>query len=247
VLALTGERVFREDFHADFHRSIEDAIDLGFKNDDFPNAHLIAKVDVVDGGGDYVTVRMAAGGHCGGHVNQVHDVTAKEFSERVGISGENDFGHFRTRCTHRFAFEWGLRGIVRFSTDFRHSFLGYSGSWERRSQPLYYLQTMTDQKKTRRELLENFVAQKPDDAFSRYGLAMECLNSGDTVAAETQFRELLTRNADYVPAYLMFAQMLVKELRQEEAREVLNTGITAASQAGNGHALSEMESLLSEL
>jgi Tfp pilus assembly protein PilF len=106
---------------------------------------------------------------------------------------------------------------------------------------------MTDQKKTRRELLENFVAQKPDDAFSRYGLAMECLNSGDTVAAETQFRELLTRNADYVPAYLMFAQMLVKELRQEEAREVLNTGITAASQAGNGHALSEMESLLSEL
>lgn len=106
---------------------------------------------------------------------------------------------------------------------------------------------MTDQKKTRRELLENFVAQKPDDAFSRYGLAMECLNSGDTVAAETQFRELLTRNADYVPAYLMFAQMLVKALRQEEAREVLNTGITAASQAGNRHALSEMESLLSEL
>ena len=59
--------------------------------------------------------------------------------------------------------------------------------------------------------------------------------------------ELLQRNADYVPAYLMFAQMLVKESRPEEAREVLDRGIAAASKAGNGHALSEMESLLSEL
>ena len=106
---------------------------------------------------------------------------------------------------------------------------------------------MTDQKKTRRELLESFVAQKPDDAFSRYGLAMECLNSGDSAAAEANFRELLQRNADYVPAYLMFAQMLVKESRPEEAREVLDKGIGAARKAGNGHALSEMESLLNEL
>src|SRR5947207_3438320 len=106
---------------------------------------------------------------------------------------------------------------------------------------------MADQKKTRRELLETFVTQKPDDAFSRYGLAMECVNTGDTAAAETNFRELLQRNADYVPAYLMFAQMLVKESRPEEAREVLNKGIAAASKAGNGHALSELESLLNEL
>ena len=106
---------------------------------------------------------------------------------------------------------------------------------------------MTGQKKTRRELLESFVAQKPDDAFSRYGLAMECVNSGDSAAAETNFRELLQRNGDYVPAYLMFAQMLVRESRPEEAREVLDKGIAAASKAGNGHALSELESLLNEL
>ncbi len=106
---------------------------------------------------------------------------------------------------------------------------------------------MTGQKKTRRELLESFVAQKPDDAFSRYGLAMECVNSGDSAAAEANFRELLQRNADYVPPYLMFAQMLVRESRPEEAREVLAKGIAAASKAGNGHALSEMESLLNDL
>jgi len=115
------------------------------------------------------------------------------------------------------------------------------------SQPLYYLHVMADQKKTRRELLEAFVAQKPDDAFSRYGLAMECMNTGDTTAAESNFRELLQRNADYVPAYLMFAQMLAREARAEDAREVLGKGIAAASKAGNGHALSEMEALLNEL
>jgi Tfp pilus assembly protein PilF len=106
---------------------------------------------------------------------------------------------------------------------------------------------MTDPKKTRRELLETFVAQKPDDAFSRYGLAMECMNTGDAAAAESNFRELLKRNGEYVPAYLMFAQMLAKQSRNDDARDVLNMGIAAASKAGNSHALSEMETLLNDL
>jgi Tfp pilus assembly protein PilF len=117
----------------------------------------------------------------------------------------------------------------------------------RSAKPLYYPEHMADQKKSRREMLETFVTQQPDDAFSRYGLALEYLNSGDVASAELHFKELLRRNSDYVPAYLMFAQMLVKESRSEEARGVLEKGISAASKAGNGHALSEMESLLGEL
>ena len=106
---------------------------------------------------------------------------------------------------------------------------------------------MTEQKKTRRQLLEAFVAEKPDDSFSRYGLALECMNHGDPVAADTQFREVLNRNADYVPAYLMYAQLLVRESRPDEARQVLATGIEAAIRKGDAHARSEMEGLLSEL
>ena len=105
----------------------------------------------------------------------------------------------------------------------------------------------TGQKKTRLEILEAFVAQKPDDAFSRYGLALECMNSGDVTNAEAHFHELLQRNASYVPAYLMFAQMLAKQSRREDARKVLFQGISAASRAGNAHAQSEMEALLAEL
>lgn len=106
---------------------------------------------------------------------------------------------------------------------------------------------MTDQKKTRREMLEEFVARKPDDAFSRYGLAMECMNSGDPSAADGHFRALLESNAEYIPAYLMYGQLLARESRNEEARKVLSDGIAAANQKGDAHARSEMEMLLSEL
>jgi len=106
---------------------------------------------------------------------------------------------------------------------------------------------MTEQKKTRRQILEEFVAKKPDDAFSRYGLAMECMNNGDPAAADTHFRSLLDRNADYIPAYLMYAQLLARGARPAEATQVLITGIAAAAKKGDQHAASEMETLLQDL
>jgi thioredoxin-like negative regulator of GroEL len=106
---------------------------------------------------------------------------------------------------------------------------------------------MSEQKKSRRQMLEEFVARKPDDAFSRYGLAMECMNNGDPAAADEHFRALLGSDADYVPAYLMYAQLLVRESRSAEARTVLSSGIAAAEKKGDQHARSEMEGLLSEI
>jgi len=110
---------------------------------------------------------------------------------------------------------------------------------------------MTEQthagKKSRRKMLEAFVAQKPDDAFSRYGLALECMNSGDATAADQHFSALLERNPGYVPAYLMYGQLLARESRKDEARRVLSSGIQAATTAGNQHARSEMEALLNDL
>jgi Tfp pilus assembly protein PilF len=106
---------------------------------------------------------------------------------------------------------------------------------------------MSEQKKTRRQMLEEFVEKKPDDAFSRYGLAMECMNGGDTAAADEHFRALITRNPEYVPAYLMYAQMLSRETRVDDACKTLMDGINMASRKGDQHARSEMETLLAEL
>jgi hypothetical protein len=76
---------------------------------------------------------------------------------------------------------------------------------------------------------------------------MECMNNADPAAADQHFRALLERHADYIPAYLIYGQFLVRETRPEEAKKVLSNGITAATKAGNTHARSEMEALLIEL
>jgi len=102
-------------------------------------------------------------------------------------------------------------------------------------------------KKSRRKMLEEIVAQKPDDAFSRYCLALECINSGDNAAADQHFRALLERNTSYIPGYQMYGQFLARGQRTEEARKVLAEGIAAADKAGNTHARSEMEAHLNEL
>jgi cytochrome c-type biogenesis protein CcmH/NrfG len=106
---------------------------------------------------------------------------------------------------------------------------------------------MTQQKKTRREMLQEFLAQNPNDAFSLYGLALECVNSGDFPGAESHFRALLQSNPDYVPGYQMYAQNLAQHNRADEAKAILTQGIQAATRANNQHALSEMQSLLDQI
>jgi len=106
---------------------------------------------------------------------------------------------------------------------------------------------MTDQKKNRRQKLEEFLRNNPNDAFSRYGMALECMREGDPVAADTHFRALLETNPDYVPGYQMYAQMLAQNNRTDEAKSALSQGIQSAIRQGNQHARSEMEALLMEL
>lgn len=106
---------------------------------------------------------------------------------------------------------------------------------------------MSAQNKTRREKLEEFLAQNPNDAFTRYGIALECLREGDLAGAETHFKTLLQANPDYVPGYQMYAQTLAQHDRAEEAKMLLTSGISAAIRQGNQHARSEMEGLLSQL
>jgi tetratricopeptide (TPR) repeat protein len=101
--------------------------------------------------------------------------------------------------------------------------------------------------KTRRQTLEEFVAAHPADSFARYGLAMECMKSGDHQLAIEHFETLLRSNAQYVPAYMQLGQLLATLQRREEARKVFSEGIRAAQHAGNAHAREEMEAFLRDL
>jgi predicted Zn-dependent protease len=99
----------------------------------------------------------------------------------------------------------------------------------------------------RLEMLHEHLAEFPDDAFARYGLAMEYANAGDADTALKEFATLLEKNPDYTAGYFMAAQTLAKVARVEEAREMLRKGIASAERTNNAHAKSEMEGMLAEL
>ncbi len=96
-------------------------------------------------------------------------------------------------------------------------------------------------------MLEQFVEKNPNDAFGRYGLAMECVNEGDLAAAEANFKQLLASHTEYIAAYYQFGRMLAGANRSAEAREIFTVGISRAAQAGDEHARQELLAALDEL
>ncbi len=106
---------------------------------------------------------------------------------------------------------------------------------------------MAQQQTSRREKLEAFAAANPGDAFVRYGLALECANTGDHAAAIEHFRQLLQAHANYVAGYFHYGQLLARLTRTEEAKAILTAGVEVARRVGDEHAGAEMEAALAEL
>ncbi|HEX4588863.1 MAG TPA: tetratricopeptide repeat protein [Gemmataceae bacterium] len=95
--------------------------------------------------------------------------------------------------------------------------------------------------------LQEFLADSPDDPELRYAVAMELLSLGADEDALRSFRELITSQPGYVPTYLMLGQTLIRLNREDEAKEVLRSGVAAAAKAGNVHAEGEIQGLLDSL
>jgi predicted Zn-dependent protease len=96
-------------------------------------------------------------------------------------------------------------------------------------------------------MLTEILSQNPNDAFARYGLALEYSNGGDVNRAMEEFTKLLSAHPDYTAGYFMAAQTLAKADRTNEAKKLLGDGIASAKRTGNTHAQSEMEGMLAEL
>lgn len=96
-------------------------------------------------------------------------------------------------------------------------------------------------------MLTDILAQNPNDAFARYGLAMEQANLGNSAAALEEFGKLTTAHPDYTAGYQMAAQLLLKLGRQQEAEQQLQAGVAAAQRTGNSLALNEMSAMLDDL
>jgi thioredoxin-like negative regulator of GroEL len=95
--------------------------------------------------------------------------------------------------------------------------------------------------------IQAWLADSPDDLELRYALAMEYRSVGDDERTAEQLKSLIADKPDYIASYLMLAQTLVKLIRDDEAKDVLRTGIAAAKRAGNEHAMGEMQGMLESL
>jgi predicted Zn-dependent protease len=98
--------------------------------------------------------------------------------------------------------------------------------------------------KSRLEMLEEFLAASPGDSFVRYGLAQEYARQGQAGKAVEQFRELISRNAEYKAAYYHLGQALEKEGKLDEARQAYQDGIEVTGRLGDDHARSELQAAL---
>jgi predicted Zn-dependent protease len=96
-------------------------------------------------------------------------------------------------------------------------------------------------------LLKEILTQSPNDAFARYGVAMELVSQSRIEDALAEFARCIADNPDYVPAYQMSAQTMAANGQVEAAIARLHEGIATANRTGNQHALAEMEALREDL
>jgi predicted Zn-dependent protease len=93
-------------------------------------------------------------------------------------------------------------------------------------------------------MLEKLTASTTADSFAFYCLGMEYRKEGRVDEGLTAFTNLRTRDANYLPMYLMAGQMLREANRLAEAAAWLKQGIELASQKNDSKALGELESEL---
>ncbi len=96
----------------------------------------------------------------------------------------------------------------------------------------------------RLEQLIEFLAAEPEDAFLRYGLAMEYAKLGEHDKALAEFNELLRRNPDYVAGYFMAGRTCEQRGEPEEAKGFYKRGIETANKVGDHHAAGEISAAL---
>ena len=92
----------------------------------------------------------------------------------------------------------------------------------------------------RLEILRQFVAEEPQDAFNHYALATELLKSNKTETRQI-FEYLLVNHANYLPTYYHVGALYVELSEFQLAEETYLAGIELARKIGNEKTLKELK------
>lgn len=92
--------------------------------------------------------------------------------------------------------------------------------------------------------LRRLLETDPDDAFTRYALALEHAGLGELEEARALLEDLLQRDPDYIASYHQLGILYERLGEAERARAAYRGGIAAAQRTGDHHAASEMQDAL---
>lgn len=95
----------------------------------------------------------------------------------------------------------------------------------------------------RLEMLEKLLSAGSRDPFHHYARALELRSLGRGTEALAALAEVTRDFPDYVPSYLMAAQLATEASDVAAAKDFCDRGVAAAERAGNEHALSELRDL----
>ncbi len=93
-------------------------------------------------------------------------------------------------------------------------------------------------------MIERLIAGGSADPFHWYARAMELRSLERLEDALAAFADVRDRFADYVPTYLMAAQVAQELDRTDEARAWCERGLEQARAKGDAHAARELSQLL---
>ncbi|MGL6269251.1 MAG: tetratricopeptide repeat protein [Chitinophagaceae bacterium] len=99
----------------------------------------------------------------------------------------------------------------------------------------------------RLEKLKLFIAQNPQDHFSKHALAMEYVKLGDDQAAKALLESILKADPGYIGSYYHLGKLLERSGNTENAKMVYMSGIEIARKQGDNHARGELITALDNL
>jgi predicted Zn-dependent protease len=99
----------------------------------------------------------------------------------------------------------------------------------------------------RLELFDKLLAQGSRDPFHHYARALELRSLGRDEEALTALVALVQSSPDYVPSYLMAAQLAIAAGDVARAGTLCDEGLLAARRTGNDHAQGELSELRASL
>ncbi len=95
--------------------------------------------------------------------------------------------------------------------------------------------------------LLNLIAEMPDDAFLKYGIALEYVSRGNDNLALQHFLELKKAQPQYLALYYQLGKLYERLQQNDHAIRSYNEGIEVARLKKDSHTLSELQSALDEL